>query len=90
MLVPLGPSYALHSSRYRVASTLSYLMILPFAWLGLRRLRGTKSVPTAVLLLAGSAVLVALVFFPQERFRVPVIDPVLIIFAAAGGRHVRP
>ena len=74
-LVPLGPSYALHSIRYRAASTLSYLMILPFAWLGLRRLLGTESVPTAVLLLAGSAVLVALVFFPQERFRVPVIDP---------------
>ena len=90
MLVPLGPSYALHSFRYRIASTLSYLMILPFAWVGLRRLLGTDSVPTAVLLLAGSAVLVALVFFPQERFRVPVIDPTLIICAAAGGRHSRP
>ena len=90
MLVPLGPSYALHSSRYRIASTLSYLMILPFAWLGLRRLLGMESVPAAVLLLAGSAVLVALVFFPQERFRVPVIDPTLIICAAAGARHSRP
>ena len=89
-LVPLGPSYALHSIRYRAASTLSYLMILPFAWLGLRRLLGTESVPTAVLLLASSAVLVALVFFPQERFRVPVIDPTLIICAAASGRFSRP
>jgi hypothetical protein len=40
-------------------------------------------------LLAGSAILVCLVFFPQERFRVPVIDPVLIICAAASGRHPR-
>lgn len=89
-LVPFGPSYALHSIRYRAASTLSYLMILPFAWLGLRHLLGADTVPTALLLLASSAVLVSLVFFPQERFRVPVIDPTLIICAAASGRHSRP
>ena len=84
-LVPTGPSYALHSTRYRFATTLSYLMIVPFAWLGLRRLLGTEFAPTALFLLASSAVLVALVFFPQERFRVPVIDPTLIICAAASG-----
>jgi hypothetical protein len=27
--------------------------------------------------------MVCLVFFPQERFRIPVIDPVLIVYAAA-------
>jgi hypothetical protein len=88
-LVPAGPSYALHSIKYRFASTLSYLMIVPFAWLGFRRLLGTESVPTALFLLASSAVLVALVFFPQERFRIPVIDPTLIICAAASGRLPR-
>jgi hypothetical protein len=35
-----------------------------------------------VLLLGASAVLVNVVFFPQERFRIPVIDPVLIISAS--------
>jgi hypothetical protein len=33
--------------------------------------------------LAAASVLVCLVFFPQERFRIPVIDPVLIVCAAA-------
>lgn len=49
-MVPTGPSYAVHSARYRVASVASYLPIL--------------------------------VFFPQERFRIPVIDPALIVSAA--------
>ena len=44
-----------------------------------RRRRGRR----ALLLLARSAVLVCLVFFPQERFRIPVIDPTLIVCAAA-------
>jgi 4-amino-4-deoxy-L-arabinose transferase-like glycosyltransferase len=88
-VVPFGPSYALHSMKYRVATTASYLALLPFAWLGVRRLWGTRQAPTAVFLLAGSAILVSLVFFPQERFRIPVIDPVLIICAAASGRLAR-
>ena len=32
-------------------------------------------------LLAGSAIAVCLLFFPQERFRIPVIDPTLIVCA---------
>jgi 4-amino-4-deoxy-L-arabinose transferase-like glycosyltransferase len=88
-VVPFGPSYALHSTRYRVASAASYLCVLPFALIGLRHLWRAHHRPTALFLLAGSAILVCLVFFPQERFRVPVIDPVLIICAAASGRHPR-
>ena len=42
---------------------------------GARRLARAARRPTALLLLAASAVLVCLVFFPQERFRIPVIDP---------------
>jgi 4-amino-4-deoxy-L-arabinose transferase-like glycosyltransferase len=79
VVVPSGPSYAVHSLRYRVASILSYLLLLPLAAVGMRRLgRGARR-PTALFLLAASAVLVCLVFFPQERFRIPVIDPMLII-----------
>jgi len=29
-------------------------------------------------------VLVCVVFFPQERFRIPVIDPALIVLASGG------
>ncbi len=32
--------------------------------------------------MAASVVLMNLVFFPQERFRIPVLDPTLVICAA--------
>ncbi len=81
-VVPIGPSYTLHSTRYWAASIVSYLLVLPVAVAGLAAMRGAERRPTAVLVLGVSAVLVGLVFFPQERFRIPVIDPVLIIAAA--------
>ena len=37
-VVPVGPSYAVHSARYRVASVAPYLLVLPFAAVGARRL----------------------------------------------------
>jgi hypothetical protein len=82
-VVPAGPSYTLHSTKYWAASVSSYLVVLSLALVGYRRLWIDRRRPTAVLLLGASAVLVGLVFFPQERFRIPVIDPVLIIGAAA-------
>jgi hypothetical protein len=82
-VVPVGPSYTLHSTRYWAASVLSYLVLLPLSILGLGRLWRSTRRPTALLLLGASAVLVGLLFFPQERFRIPVIDPVLIVAAAA-------
>jgi 4-amino-4-deoxy-L-arabinose transferase-like glycosyltransferase len=80
--VPLGPSYTLHSTRYWAASVVSYLLILPLAIVGIGRLWRAERRPTALLLLGASAVLASVIFFPQERFRIPVIDPVLIIAAA--------
>jgi 4-amino-4-deoxy-L-arabinose transferase-like glycosyltransferase len=82
-VVPTGPSYAVHSARYRVASVAPYLLILPFAAAGARRLWPSARRPVSLLLLAASSILVGLVFLPQERFRMPVIDPVLILSAAA-------
>ena len=83
-VVPIGPSYTLHSTKYMAASLASYLLLLPFAVAGARRLlASSRRRPTALLLLATSSVLVCLVFFPQERFRIPVIDPTLIVCAAA-------
>jgi 4-amino-4-deoxy-L-arabinose transferase-like glycosyltransferase len=81
LVVPIGPSYALHSGRYRAASTIPYLIVLPLALAGLVR-RGTRT-PVAMVLLAGSTVIMSLVFFPQERFRIPTIDPALIVAASA-------
>jgi len=80
-VVPAGPSYALHSPLYRVSSMLSYLILLPFAILGAMAWRRGPHRPDALLPLAGSAVIVCILFFPQERFRIPVIDPALIVCA---------
>jgi 4-amino-4-deoxy-L-arabinose transferase-like glycosyltransferase len=82
-VVPIGPSYTLHSTRYLAASLASYLLLLPLAVVGARILMRARRRPTALLLLATSSVLVCLIFFPQERFRIPVIDPTLIVCASA-------
>ncbi|MEO8076941.1 MAG: hypothetical protein ABI818_11455 [Acidobacteriota bacterium] len=80
-VVPIGPSYTLHSRAYFVSSVVSYLLLLPFAAAGGRRWWQNPRRPEALALLAASAVLVCLVFFPQERFRIPVVDPALIVCA---------
>jgi hypothetical protein len=84
-IVPAGPSYALHSARYRIASAAPYLLLLPFAAAGARRWwtatrAGTAGAsPAPLWLMAAATVLAGLIFFPQERFRLPVIDPALIV-----------
>ena len=82
-IVPIGPSYRLHSALYFGASAVSYLAVLPFALMGLARLARAGRLPIPLLLLAASSFLVCLVFFPQERFRIPVVDPALLVTAAA-------
>jgi hypothetical protein len=89
-IVPVGPSYAVHSARYRFASVVPYVLLLPFAAIGARRVWTRGQRPSALFLLAGSAVLMSLVFFPQERFRIPVIDPTLIVAAAAVAGRSQP
>ena len=43
-VVPAGPSYTLHSTRYWAASAFSYLLLLPLAIVGIRRLwRSSRS-----------------------------------------------
>lgn len=81
-VLPIGPSYTLHSTAYLAASVASYALLLPFAARGWWQRRRTAR-PEALFVLACSAVLVGLVFFPQERFRIPVIDPALILCAAS-------
>ena len=81
LVVPIGPSYALHSARYQIASSVPYVILLPFAIAGALR-QGIRR-PAALFLLTGSTIVMCLVFFPQERFRIPTIDPTLIVAAAA-------
>jgi 4-amino-4-deoxy-L-arabinose transferase-like glycosyltransferase len=82
-IVPAGPSYALHSPLYRVVSIASYLLVLPLGVLGAIRWRSRPHPPEALVPLALSAVVVCILFFPQERFRIPVLDPALIVCAGA-------
>jgi 4-amino-4-deoxy-L-arabinose transferase-like glycosyltransferase len=82
--VPIGPSYTLHSTKYFAASLVSYGLIAPFALLGLIQLfrRPGPSPLWALGLIALSSVIVCLIFFPQERFRIPVMDPAAIVAAS--------
>jgi 4-amino-4-deoxy-L-arabinose transferase-like glycosyltransferase len=82
-IVPVGPSYRLHSTKYFVASLVSYLALLPFAFGGIWKMARGASQPRALWLMAGSAMVVSVLFFPQERFRIPILDPTLVVCAAA-------
>lgn len=83
-VVPVGPSYAVHSAKYVAASVTAYLLVLAAAAAGVWRWRqaGRRTGPVPLWLMAASTVAAGLVFFPQERFRIPVIDPALIVTAA--------
>jgi hypothetical protein len=81
LVVPIGPSYTLHSTRYYLASVLSYAALLLLAIAGLVRLGRDRGRAPGLWLLVASAVAVGFVFFPQERFRIPVIDPALAVLA---------
>jgi hypothetical protein len=82
-VVPIGSSYKLHSPLYFWASVLSYGLLLPFSILGFIRLGVWRRRTPGLWIMALAAVGVCLVFFPQERFRIPTIDPTLVICAGA-------
>jgi hypothetical protein len=86
-VVPIGPSYALHSPLYRTFSIASYLIVLPLGVLGAVMWWRRPHPPESLFPLALSAVIVCILFFPQERFRIPVIDPTLIICAGVWHAH---
>ncbi len=82
LVVPIGPSYKVHSTRYYVASVVSVGILVPLAVVGGWRAGSRRRRLVGVWLLAAAAVCTCLVFFPQERFRIPVIDPALILLAS--------
>lgn len=83
-VVPAGPSYAVHSTKYVVASVVAYLLVLAGAVAGAWRWRTSRGSagPAPLWLMGASTIAAGLVFFPQERFRIPIIDPALIVTAA--------
>ena len=82
LIVPIGPSYRAHSARYYIASVLSVGVLVPLAAIGCWRLGSRRSRMTGMWILAAGAVATCLVFFPQERFRIPVLDPAMILLAS--------
>lgn len=82
-VVPIGPSYTLHSTRYLLATVVPYALLAPLAIAGFFVISRHGRPPEPLYLLAASVVLTSLIFFPQERFRLPVIDPLVIVGAAA-------
>ena len=89
LVVPVGPSYRLHSARYYGASVTSYAALLPIAVAGLLACRRRLGRTPGLWLAVGAAALTCLLFFPQERFRTPTIDPGLIVAAGAFWRRER-
>ena len=87
-IVPAGPSYAVHSAKYVAASVVPYAIVALAAFAGAWRWRRTAgqarrgTAPVALWLMAAATILSGLVFFPQERFRLPIVDPALIVTAA--------
>ena len=81
--VPVGPSYTARSARYYWTSVLSYTLVLPVALAGARTLWRSGRPPVVLYLLALSVVVGSVAFFPQERFRIPVLDPTMIILSSA-------
>ncbi len=90
LVVPIGPSYTIHSSRYFVASVASYGSLLILGAVAIVRRRDHLGNAAGLWLLAASAILVCLVFFPQERFRIPLIDPALVVLGGLGLAAVLP
>lgn len=90
-IVPIGPSYTLHSTKYLIATVVPYLVLLPLAVAGIVRLTQQAAL-VPLQLMAVSGIVTAVLFLPQERFRIPVIDPFVIVTAAAalGGTRMRP
>jgi hypothetical protein len=62
----------------------SYALVLAAAVAGARRARRApgRHAVEPLWLMAASTIATGLIFFPQERFRLPVIDPALIVTAA--------
>ena len=84
-IVPAGASYAVHSAKYVAASVVSYILVAIAAAAGAwrwHRAADAGPAPVALWLMAAATLLSGLVFFPQERFRLPIIDPALIVTAA--------
>jgi 4-amino-4-deoxy-L-arabinose transferase-like glycosyltransferase len=79
-ILPVGPSIMETSLLHRISGICFYVPVLVFALLGFR------SIPQDTRLFAAGVIssftVMILIFFPQERFRIATIDPILILIGS--------
>lgn len=63
------------------APVVFYSLLLRFGVAGALKLARVGTVPVGLRLLAASIIESSLLFFPWERFRIPLLDPNLIVLA---------
>jgi hypothetical protein len=80
--VPVGPSYTLHAPLYYWTTVLSYGSLLLLTLGGLPSIVRSPRPPRALGLLVLSSIVTGLIFFPQDRYRIPVIDPAVCVGAS--------
>jgi hypothetical protein len=86
-VVPFGPSYRSRSGLFFASQAASWLLLLGMGIAAWPRIRRVRPPPVVLALAAGSVVLTCIIFFPLVRYRVPLLDPVLI---ACVGDLARP
>jgi hypothetical protein len=79
-IFPLGPSVLETSWLHRMAGICFYIPLLILSVLGFKSLR--TDIRWFLLGVAGSFTIMILIFFPQERFRIATIDPLLILIVS--------
>lgn len=79
---PWGPSYRLHSALYFWGSVIPYAAVFVLSILAWTRLGLAGRPPGPLIAAAAATVVTNLAFFPQERFRIPILDPTYIVSAA--------
>lgn len=84
---PVGRSMSLFSWRHQLASHLTYFPILFLSIFGIIYLKKTDNFSMIPILSMIGNMIACVIFFPQERYRVPLVDPFLVMYAAFGVQY---
>jgi 4-amino-4-deoxy-L-arabinose transferase-like glycosyltransferase len=79
-ILPIGPSVLETSWLHRMAGICFYVPLMILSLLGFKSLR--KEIRWFILGIICSFTVMILIFFPQERFRIATIDPILILIVS--------
>lgn len=79
-ILPIGPSILQTSLLHRVSGICFYVPLLILSILAMRSI--SKDIRFFALGVIGSFTVMILLFFPQERFRIVTVDPILVLLAS--------